>query len=231
MFSNSARCKSLCNNECGRIQMKNKSPRVLPITTEQISELLLQGSAGRITRENLQKFLMDPDGRNSLVYPIEIDYGKTIEEMVKSCKNLKVEHADKLISKNFPFDPSRGIVKVNCRTINLPKHPSKADLEEILKKEKVRFPTMEEVLFFGNTYPNVHENAKTICFGPCVLFESKKKDERWNGIPMTPQIEGRNSESKERHISFKWGTDDLNLLEQFGGEISVSHDYYLTVMI
>ena len=211
--------------------MKNKLPHSLSITTEQISELLLQGSAGRITRENLQKFLMDPDGRNSLVYPIEIDYGKTIEEMVKSCKNLKVEQADKLISKNFPFDPSRGIVKVNCRTINLPKHPSKADLEEILKKEKVRFPTMEEVLSFGNTYPNVHEKDKTICYGPRILSESKTKDKTWDGIPLTPQIEIKNPESKERCISFKWETDGLNLLEQFGGEISVSHDYYLTVMI
>ena len=231
MFGNSARCKSLCNNECRRIQMRKKLLPEFLITTDQIGELLLQSKAGRITRENLQKFLMDPDGRNSLVYPIEIDYGKTMEEMVKSCKNLKVEHADKLISKNFPFDPSRGIVKVNCRTINLPKHPSKEDLEKVLKKEKVRFPTMEEVLFFGNTYPNVHENAKTICFGPSVLSESKTKDKTWDGIPLIPQIEGRNSESKERRISFKWETDDLNLLEQFGGEISVSHDYYLAVMI
>ncbi|HNU96104.1 MAG TPA: hypothetical protein PKH95_01725 [Candidatus Magasanikbacteria bacterium] len=231
MFGNSARCKSLCNNECGRIQMRKKLLPSLSITIDQIGELLLQGRAGRITRENLQKFLMDPDGRNSLVYPIEIDYGKTIEEMVKSYKNLKVEHADKLISKNFPFDPSRGIVKVNCRTINLPKHPSKEELEEMLKKEKVRFPTMEEVLSFGNTYPNIHEKDKTICFGPHILFESKTKDKTWDGIPLTPQIEIKNSESKERRISFKYGNEDLNLLEQFGGEISVSHDYYLTVMI
>ena len=76
-----------------------------------------------------------------------------------------------------------------------------------------------------------HEKDKTICFGPHILLESKTKDKTWDGIPLTPQIEIKNSESKERRISFKYGNEDLNLLEQFGGEISVSHDYYLTVMI
>lgn len=130
------------------------------ITTDQIAELLAQDKAGRITRENLQRFLLNPDGGTG--YIVSVDYGKTVEEMVSAgrydWKN------DNITTKNFPINGT-GVVTVALELVHLNKAASSKAVLAHLEANGMRPATVEELLAFGATYPEIQREFPIICLG------------------------------------------------------------------
>ena len=133
------------------------------ITVEQIGELVEQskGENPRVTREILQAFLRNPNAfLRASVYSATVDYGKSVEEMVSAgrydWKN------DDINSKNFPVS-GEGTVNVNFELIHLNKGVSSEDALTHLEENGMRPPTIEELLVFGSSYPEIQREFPVIC--------------------------------------------------------------------
>lgn len=130
------------------------------ITVVQLGELIAQAKAGRVTRENLQKFLLNPDGGTG--YTVSVDYGKTVEEMVSAgrydWKN------DNITTKNFPVNGT-GVVTVALELVHLNKAASSEAVLAHLEANGMRPATVEELLAFGVTYPEIQREFPVICLG------------------------------------------------------------------
>ncbi|MCD4693745.1 hypothetical protein K8R62_00060 [bacterium] len=133
------------------------------ITTEQLGELIAQAKSGRVNRENLQAYLRNPNGSMQAgIYPVAIDYAKTIDEMVSAghydWKN------DDINSKNFSVS-GEGVVNVNLELVHLNKTVSSEDVLIYLEKNEMRPATVAELLAFGATHPEVQREFSIICLG------------------------------------------------------------------
>ena len=124
------------------------------ITPEQIAELLAQDKTGRVTRENFQRFLLNPDGGTD--YTVSVDYGKTVEEMVASGRYDWSN--GNITSKNFPVNGT-GVVTVALELVHLNKAASSGAVLAHLKDNG----TLAELLAFGATYPEIQREFPIVC--------------------------------------------------------------------
>ncbi|NCO05162.1 MAG: hypothetical protein GW939_03370 [Candidatus Magasanikbacteria bacterium] len=171
------------------------------ITTDQISELLAQDKSGRVTRELLQAFLRNPQGQvNDKLqdYHVTVDYGMTVEQMVEAgrydWKNSDVS------SRNFQVK-GEGLVEVNLELVHLNKVASTSEAKAYLDANGLRAATIEELLAFGATFPDVQREFPIVALGsswvdrygdrdvPCLDRRRSKRrldlywhDYRWDGF-------------------------------------------------
>lgn len=137
----------------------------MKITTEQIGELIKQSRGGnpRVNRENLQAYLRNPNAfLQSGLYPVTVDYGKTIEEMV-SAGNYDRRNGS-INSKNFPIK-GKGKTSVNLEPVHLNKVVSSENVLAYLDENGMRPAVVEELLAFGATYPEIQREFPIICLG------------------------------------------------------------------
>src|SRR3989344_3384599 len=136
------------------------------ITVEQLGELIAQAKAGRVTRENLQAFLRNPNwvtaGGQVGTYPVVIDYGKTIEEMVAT-GHYDWSNSD-ISSGNFPVS-GNGTANANLELVHLNKDASSEGGVAYLESLGMRPATIAELLVFGATYPEVQREFPVIALG------------------------------------------------------------------
>ena len=135
------------------------------ITVEQIGELVEQskGENPRVTRENLQAFLQNPNAfLRASVYPVTVDYRKTVKEMVLAgrydWKN------DDINSENFPVS-GEWAVSVNLELVHINKSVDSEGVLDYLEENGMRPATVEELLAFGATYPEIQREFPIICLG------------------------------------------------------------------
>ena len=135
------------------------------ITVEQIGELVEQnkGENPRVTREILQAFLRNSNAfLRASVYSATVDYGKSVEEMVVA-GNYDWKNDD-INSKNFSVK-GEGVVNVNLELVHLDKGVSSEDALTYLEENGMRPPTIEELLVFGSSYPEIQREFPVICLG------------------------------------------------------------------
>lgn len=142
-----------------------RKERKMEITVQQISELLEQskGRNPRVTREKLQAFLLNPDAfPRAIIYPVVVDYGKSVDEMVL------VGHYDQknndINSWSFPIE-GKGTVIVNLELVYFSKSVNSLDVWDYLEKNGMRPAKVEELLAFGATYPEIQRGFPIICLG------------------------------------------------------------------
>lgn len=134
----------------------------------QISELLKQDKDGRITRELLQAFLLNPVGFSVTgkagggTYPVVIDYGKSVEEMVVY-GNYNWSNPN-ITSKNFPLSGT-GNVSVSLELVHPNKPASTREVSDYLEANGLRAATIEEMLAFGMAYPEIQREFPVIALG------------------------------------------------------------------
>ncbi len=166
------------------------------ITVEQIGELVKQskGKNPRITRENLQAFLRNPQSVNvklSEEYVVSVDYGKSFEEMVLG-GNYDWKN-DNINSLNFPIK-GKGTVNVNLELVHFNKSASSKDVLTYLEANGMRPATIEELLAFGATYPEVQREFPIICLGSFWINRFGNRE-----VPFLCSRHGF-----ERHLDFEW---------------------------
>jgi len=163
------------------------------ITVEQIGELVEQskGENPRVTREILQAFLRNPNAfLRASVYSATVDYGKSVEEMVVA-GNYDWKNKD-INSKNFPVS-GEGTVNVNFELIHLNKGVSSEDALTHLEENGMRPPTIEELLVFGSSYPEIQREFPVICLGSSWVSPGGDRD-----VPYLSR------DGSERGLSLGW---------------------------
>jgi len=91
---------------------------------------------------------------------VSVDYRKTVEEMVASGR---YEWSNSNItSKNFPVNDT-GVVTVALELVHLNKMVNSEDVLRHLEKNGMRPATVEELLAFGATYPEIQRKFPIIC--------------------------------------------------------------------
>lgn len=138
------------------------------ITFKQVLKLLYQARAGRVTQENLGRFLLNPDicpGYTvSQDYTVTVDYGKTVEEMVASGRYTIVN--GNIIKHKFPIKEN-GMVQVTTVLVHFNLRMNTKDLLCYLNEGNLRPANSAEFLGFGTTFPEVELEFPIVCLDPC----------------------------------------------------------------
>lgn len=142
--------------------------RVVADATESAIETL------RLTKDEAQSMLGRGDVIKGVIleemrklskvacYPITIDYGESIEEMIASgCYDRR--NGD-ITSKNFPT-AGAGTVQVNTALIHMDKHVHYEVVLAHLEANGLRPATLAELLAFGATYPEIQRQFRVIALG------------------------------------------------------------------
>ena len=135
------------------------------ITKDQIVELLAQDKAGRITREDFQKFLRNPKRiiRGSQTeYPVIIDYSQSLKQMIAAAM-LDSVHSD-INDKNFPI-MKEGIVETTFMLERFDHPVRTTDAVGLLDKKGFRPATIVDLIAFGTIYPDVQEEFGVVAVG------------------------------------------------------------------
>ena len=134
------------------------------ITIDQIGELIAQGKSGRVTRELLQAFLRNPQSVNGKPseYCVTIDYGMKLSEMIDA-GHYDWKNGD-INEKNFPVT-GEGTVEVSPELVHFDRVIGTSEVEAELDKMGLRPATIEELLAFGATYPDVQREFPIIALG------------------------------------------------------------------
>ena len=129
-------------------------------TAEQLlSEIGAKAKRGLIKIEDLEAFLHDHGGSG---YPVTIDYAKTVEQMKK---NGQYDWSnDNINSRNFPVNGT-GTVNVALELVHLDKVVSSKDVLSYMEANGLRAATVEELLMFGVTYPDIQREFPIVCLG------------------------------------------------------------------
>lgn len=135
------------------------------ITVEQLGELIAQAKDDRVTRENLQAYLRNPNGfiagGQAGVYPVVIDYGKSVAEMIVAgrydWKN------DDINDTNFKVCGGTGVVTVALELVHLNKVVNSEDVLRHLEENGMRPANLAELLVFGATFPEIQREFPVIC--------------------------------------------------------------------
>ena len=91
------------------------------ITAKQLSELHKQADAGRVTCENLQAFLRNPDSVFADGFSVTVDYAKSLAEMIAE-GSYDWNNSD-ITSEHFPTKKS-GVETVKLELVCLEKSAS-----------------------------------------------------------------------------------------------------------
>lgn len=99
------------------------------------------------------------------VYPVAVDYGKTVEEMVSAGHYDRKN--DDINSRNFPVkgEGTKGTINVNLELVHFNKSVRSKDVLAHLEANGMRPATVEELLAFGATYPEIQREFPIICLG------------------------------------------------------------------
>ncbi|MBU4314955.1 hypothetical protein KJ673_00955 [Patescibacteria group bacterium] len=162
------------------------------ITVEQLGELIAQAKAGRVTRENLQRFLLNLDGGTG--YTVSVDYGKTIEEMVSAGRYDWYD--DSITSANF-LVVGTGVATIAIELVHLNKVVSSKEALAYMEANGLRPATIEEQLAFGATYPEVQREFPVVGLGSSWVYR--------NGVRHAPCLYGYGS---YRKLDLYWYDDD-----------------------
>jgi hypothetical protein len=154
-----------------RIQMSE-------MTWEQFDELRAQMKSGRITRELVQAFLLNPEGhrvggKERGTYPVVIDYGKSVEDMVVY-GNYNWSNPN-ITSKSFPLSGT-GNVSVSLELVHLNKSASTQEVLAYLEANGLRAATIEELLAFGLAYPEIQREFPVVALGSSWVDSDGRRD-------------------------------------------------------
>lgn len=147
--------------------------RRLAGTLEQIIEAVEEQSG---TFDHLKSFVANPVNRRNLgklvmgtlelakptQYSVTIDYAKSLEQM-KSDGQYDWSNDD-INGENFPIT-GEGTVEVNLELVHFNRVFDTAVVEAELDKMGFRPVTIEELLAFGATYPEVQREFPVVAFG------------------------------------------------------------------
>lgn len=156
------------------------------VTLWQLGELIAQAKAGRVTGRNLQTFLRNPNrfavrGQDN-VYPIVVDYGQTIEQMVEAGYYARANPV--INSQNFFYVCKTGVVaRVVAELVQLQKH--KRTTEDAFNELRARGlcpGKLPELLAFGATYLEVPLEFRIVALDP-VWTNSENKGENEECVP------------------------------------------------
>ncbi|MFZ2189514.1 MAG: hypothetical protein WAV48_01920 [Candidatus Magasanikiibacteriota bacterium] len=131
-----------------------------------LDEIRAKAEAGVITRESLEALLANSKelvaGGQTGVYTVVIDYGKTVEQMKKDGRYNWSN--DNISSRNFPVSGT-GTANVTLELVHLNKAASSKDVLSHMEANGLRAATVEELLMFGATYPDVQREFPIVCLG------------------------------------------------------------------
>ena len=138
--------------------------------------------------------LVVPGTENIVSYSITIDYGKTLEEMVKAGA-YDWKNSD-ITSEHFPID-GNGMVECTTELVHFNRSISTDDALAELDKQGFRPATIEELLAFGSTNPEIQRQFPIIALGS--VWASRGGDRC---------VAYLNRRGSERGLSLDWFDDD-----------------------
>jgi len=162
------------------------------ITTDQVFEMISQARKGRVNRENLQKFLLNPNGGTG--YSVVINFGKTVEQM-KDDGHYDWSNSN-INSQNFPLS-GEGTVNVTLELVHLNRLASSQDVLDHLEANGMRPATVEELLMFGVTYPDIQREFPIVCLGSSWVDPDGDRD-----VPYLRR------DGSRRNLDLDWLDDD-----------------------
>ena len=173
------------------------------ITTKQIGELIAQAEAGRVTKELLQAFLRNPHSINGKLdeYVVSVNYGMGLAEMI-AAGQYDWKNSD-INTDNFPVT-GEGVVETKLELVHLDKVASTDEVEAYLEENGLRLATIEELLAFGATYPDVQREFPVIALGSSWVSR--------DGHRHVPYLDGYGT---ERGLGLDWLDDPWDVVCRF----------------
>ena len=127
-------------------------------------------------------------------YPVTVDYRKTIEEMIEAgrydWKNPDIN------AKNFPVS-GEDTLEANLELVHLNMVAGTKEVETYLEANGLRAATLEELLAFGATYPNIQREFPIVAIGSSWVYP--------DGDRLVPGLSGDGS---ERDLFLNWNDGD-----------------------
>lgn len=125
-----------------------------------LKELFSQLSSGKITKKRLQAFLQDHHGSSNDAgkYPVFVDYNRSMMRMVIDGRYDHECH-DLLVRRRT------GIERVSLELIHMNRDVDTEDVRTYLREKGLLPATVEELLAFGVTYPEVQREFRIVAVG------------------------------------------------------------------
>lgn len=95
-------------------------------------------------------------------YQLTVDYDRSLAAMVKAGRYVYTN--DNITAKNFPIEGS-GTVESEGVLVHLDRYASTEEVEQEIAKRGLRPTTIEELLAFGETYPDVQREFPVVALG------------------------------------------------------------------
>ena len=133
--------------------------RFISITAVLASVLLV---AGCCTQNGQNTALTQDQKESTQTFPVTVDYGRSIEEMVASGK-YDWSNSD-ITSKHFPIG-TKGQVGVNIELVHFNRPMESDEVLRELDKQGLRPATLPELLAFGATYPEKQREFPIVALG------------------------------------------------------------------
>ena len=170
-----------------------------------LSDVSDKAIAGVITREDLLALLANPKGsvasKPADAYSVVINFGKTVEQM-KDDGHYDWSNSN-INSQNFPLS-GEGTVNVTLELVHLNRLASSQDVLDHLEANGMRPATVEELLMFGVTYPDIQREFPIVCLGSSWVDPDGDRD-----VPYLRR------DGSERDLDLFWLGNDWNGICRF----------------
>lgn len=102
------------------------------------------------------------DADSPTIYSITVNYGRTLAEMVEA-GYYDYANPD-ITAEHFPIE-GRGKVELECELVHHDRTASTEEVEPEIERLGLRPATIEELLAFGETYPDVQREFPVVELG------------------------------------------------------------------
>lgn len=148
------------------------------ITTGQLSELLAQAQAGRVTKENLQGFLRHPNTASTIDWPsykVDVDYEEDLPDLV-SAGNYNSSVTEALLEfSSYYRTVGSGVEHQNLLLVHLDVATTSELVLNHLEATGMRSANFWEQLALGAQHPELQRRFHIVALGSPWLSPGGKK--------------------------------------------------------
>lgn len=145
-------------------------------TSGQMKEFWKLVDSGYIDSLTFQTFLRNPRRYINEQYPVTIDYSKSIEQMIAD--GQYGWSSDRINGENFSVEGDQ-IVEIKLEFFRFDGETCISDVRAKLDKLGLRPATIEELLAFGATYPEIQREFTVIAAGSWFVPPYGQRHAQW----------------------------------------------------